>query len=83
MKSRGGAIRDTVRNRAAVPEHLYGKLLTSLLGGITYFQLLWFLFFFAFLLLLLLELKGHSSVLAHAKIYSDKIFLSKTMFCIF
>ena len=48
MKSRDGAIRDTVRNKAAVPEYLYGKLLTSLLGGIMYFHMLWFLFFFAF-----------------------------------
>ena len=48
MKSRGGAIRDTVQNKAAVPEYLYGKLITSLLGSIIYFHMLWFLCFFAF-----------------------------------
>ena len=48
MKSRGGAIRDTVQNKAAVPEYLYGKLITSLIGIIIYFHMLWFLFFFAF-----------------------------------
>ena len=33
MKSRGGAIRDTVQNKAAVPEYLYGKLIMIIVAA--------------------------------------------------